>query len=307
MGRGLPEKPLPTDHYMPTHTRGLVAIILAYIIWGLFPVYFKLLGAIAPLELLLVRLMLTALACLMLLPLRGTWRDFRSSMGDWPTVRIRLIAALLLSGNWFSFIWAVNNGRVLESSLGYFLCPLVSVLLGRIILKERLGLRRWLSVGLAAAGVGVMIWIAGRLPVAAIAIALTWGSYGVMKKLTRLGPVVSLGMETSLLSPMAGLILLLMATAGPVSLGQAGAIDIGWLAIVGFLTAAPLLLFAYAAQRVHLSTMGMGQYIVPSAHFGLAILYGEPVTAGVLAGFALIWLGLAAYSLSRPPVQSAVG
>ena len=188
MGRGPCPKPNPSVPYMPTQTRGLIAIILAYIIWGLFPVYFKLLGAIAPHELLLVRLMLTALACILLMPLRGTWRDFRRLMRDWPTVRIRLVAALLLSGNWFSFIWAVNNGRVLESSLGYFLCPLVSVLLGRIILKEGLGLKRWLSVGLAAAGVAVMIWIAGRLPVAAIAIALTWGSYGIMKKLTRLGP-----------------------------------------------------------------------------------------------------------------------
>lgn len=282
-------------------TRGLAAIILAYAIWGLFPVYWKLLGTIASIEILYTRLILTALACVLLLPLRGTWGDFRAASRSPQHVRTSLLAALLLSGNWFSFIWAVNNGRVLESSLGYFLCPLVSVILGRFIEKEKLGAVQWLSVGLAACGVGIMILMAGRLPFAAIAIAFTWSGYGLIKKRSGLGPVVSLGMETSLLAPLAGLLLLVMAAFRPMSLAAAGPQVLGFLAVSGFLTAAPLLLFAYAAPRIRLSTMGMGQYIVPSTHFALGLLYGEAVTAPVLAGFALIWLGLAGYSLARRP------
>lgn len=287
--------------------RGLVAIILAYLIWGGFPVYWKLLGSIEPVELLFIRLILTAVACLALLPLRGSWPRFMEALRDPATVRTRAFAAVLLSANWFSFIWAVTHNRVLESSLGYFLCPLVSVILARILEKEILGLRRWLAVGLAAGGVAVLISQAGRLPVAAIAIALTWGGYGLMKKRSQLGPVVGLGLETSLLSAPAGAALLVMALSGPLTLPAADGPTLGFLVFAGFLTAAPLLLFAYAAQRVRLSTMGMGQYIVPSAHFGLAVLYGEPVTGPVLAGFALIWLGLAAYSTAGRPIAKGIG
>ncbi|NDV61955.1 EamA family transporter RarD [Puniceicoccales bacterium CK1056] len=285
--------------FYSSHTRGLAAIILAYSIWGLFPVYWKLLGRISPTELLFIRLILTSLSCLLLLPLRGSWKDFRAAWQDRQQLATSLFTAILLSGNWFAFIWAVNNGRVMESSLGYFLCPLVSVLLGRVIEHEHLGVRRWLAVGLAAAGVGTLVIIAGRLPLAAICIALTWGGYAVMKKRTTLGPVVGLGMETSLLAPVSAVILLIMAFQGPLTITTAPSAALGFLTTAGFLTAAPLLLFAFAAQRIRLSTMGMGQYIVPSAHLGLAVLYGEPVTGGVLAGFALIWCGLVVYSLPQ--------
>ena len=282
-----------------SHTRGLAAIILAYSIWGLFPVYWKLLGRISPIELLYIRLILTSLSCLLLLPLRGSWKDFRGAWQNHRQLGTSLLAAILLSGNWFAFIWAVNNGRIMESSLGYFLCPLVSVLLGRLIEHEHLGLRRWLAVGLAAAGVSTLVFLAGKLPLAAICIAFTWGGYAVMKKRTPLGPVVGLGMETSLLAPVSAIILLIMAFQGPMTITAAPMAALGFLTTAGFLTAAPLLLFAFAAQRIRLSTMGMGQYIVPSAHFGLAVLYGEPVTAGVLAAFGLIWAGLLVYSLPK--------
>jgi chloramphenicol-sensitive protein RarD len=232
----------------------------------------------------------------MLLPLRGSWPEFRRAWGDWRQLAHRLGAALLLSGNWFAFIWAVNAGRILESSLGYFLCPLVSVLLGRLIEREPLGLRRWLAVALAAAGVAVLILQAGRLPAAALVIAVTWSGYGLMKKHTTLGPVAGLGMETALLSPAAALLLWLLAGSAPLTLGAADPATLASLAFAGFLTAAPLLLFAYAARRLRLSTMGMGQYIVPSAHFALAAFYGEPVTTAVLGAFGLIWAGLAVYA-----------
>jgi chloramphenicol-sensitive protein RarD len=283
---------------MTSSGRGVLAIVLAYAIWGLFPVYWKLLAGITAIELLNTRLMLTALACLLLLPLRGTWREFRAAWGRPRQLGRCMVAALFLSGNWFAFIWAVNSGKILESSLGYFLCPLVSVVLGRLIEREAFGLGRWLAVSLAATGVLVLILLAGRLPIAALVIAVTWSGYGLMKKRSRLGPVVGLGLETSLLSPAAALLLLLLSMERPLSLGAAGPATLGALVFAGFLTAAPLLLFAYAAQRIRLSTMGMGQYIVPSAHFALAAAYGEPVSLPVLAAFGLIWTGLGVYAFS---------
>lgn len=278
---------------------GLAAIILAYAIWGLFPVYWKQLGGISAIELLYVRLILTALTCLLLLPLRRSWHEFRAAWADRRLLGKSLTKAILLSGNWFSFMWAVTNDRVMESSLGYFLCPLVSVLLGRLVEKEHLDPRRWLAVGLAAAGFITLVVIAGRLPLAAICIAISWGGYSLMKKRTVLGPVAGLGMETTLLTPVAVCALLILSMQGPMTLASASPHALGFLTIAGFLTATPLLLFAFAAKRIQLTTMGMGQYILPSAHFGLAVLYGEPVTGGLLAAFGLIWGGLAIYGFPK--------
>lgn len=282
---------------MPAATRGVLAILLAYAIWGLIPIYWKLLTRIGADELLYSRLMLTAVSCMLIIWVRGSWRDFRAVWGKRATLLHSLTAAALLSGNWFSFMWAVNNNRVLESSLGYFLCPLVSVLLGRFVEKEHIGPRRWMAVTLAAGGVGIIIAQAIAVPVAAIIIALTWGGYGLMKKRSQLGPLTGLGTETALLSPLAASLLLLLATRQPLTVLAASPSTQFFLLIVGFVTLAPLLLFAYAAKRIQLSTMGMAQYIVPSSHFALALFYGETVNQGVLAGFALIWIALAVYSV----------
>ena len=284
-----------------TYTRGVLAIILAYLFWGLVPVYWKLLTSIRADELLYCRLILTALSSLLILRLRRSWTDFRHVWRDRRRLRPALLAACMLSGNWFSFMWAVNNNRVLESSLGYFLCPLASVLLGWLVEKEQLGPRRWTAVGLAAVGVGIIMAQAAYFPVAAIAIAVTWSSYGLLKKRSQLGPLVGLGVETSLLSPVALGLLLLTARQGGLTVTEVAPPTLAVLLVVGFVTLAPLLLFAYAARRIRLSTMGMGQYIVPSAHFGLALLYDEPVTTGVLVGFALIWTALGIYSVKGGP------
>ncbi len=275
---------------------GLAAILVAYAVWGLFPVYWRALGGIDATELLALRLVLTALSCLPLLPLRRSWPDFRAAWRRPPVLWGCLAAALLLAANWFAFIWAVNNGRVMESSLGYFLCPLFSVLLGRFVEKESMGPARWAAVALAAAGVGVIVAQAGVVPVAGLVIALTWGGYGLLKKRSPLGPVTGLTIESLLLTPPAVLGLLGMAAQAPLTVLASPPPVLLVLLCAGLVTALPLIAFAYGAQRVPLSTLGMGQYLVPSAHFGLAILYGEPVNRAILGGFALIWLGLALYS-----------
>lgn len=283
---------------LSNHSRGLAAVLFAYAIWGLFPVYWKAFSAIPPLELTLARLVLTAASCLMLIRLRRTWPAFRLAWRDHPQLQRSLLAALLLAINWLGFIWAVNAGRVMESSLGYFLCPLVSILLGRFIEGEPLNHWQWGATVLASAGVGVMVAVAGRIPMAAVLIALSWGGYGLMKKRYQLGPVTGLGLETTLLAPIAVAGLGVLALVTEPALPRLTCSRLALLSLSGFLTAAPLLLFAYSAQRVRLSTMGMGQYIVPSSHFALAMAYGEPVNTGLLLGFALIWGALALYSLS---------
>ena len=283
-----------------------MTLLFAYAIWGLFPVYWKMLVKIDAVELLLTRLILTALACMLLLPLRGTLPDYLNAWRQPATLRRNFYAAILLSLNWFSFIWAVNSGNVLDSSLGYFLCPVVSVILGRLIFKERLGTARWIAVGLAVAGVAGMVLLAGRIPLAAIVIALTWSGYSVIKKKSQADPVVALGLETSLLAPIAAVVLLWMLLSDRSTIPQTGPVTFGCLAVSGFLTAAPLLLFAYAAPKVRMSTIGMGQYIVPSSHFLLAICYGETVNIVVLTSFALIWMGLVLFTVTGPPSKTRV-
>ena len=281
-----------------TYNRGVIAAIVAYAYWSLIPVYWKLLVGISAPELLYTRLLLTFLTCLVLLPLRGTFGTFLEAWRDPAVLRQRLLAAVLVAGNWFSFMWSVVNDRVMESSLGYFLCPLVSVLLGRFIEKEHLGTSRWLAVGFAAAGVALIVSGADRFPYAGIVIAVTWAGYGLVKKHSPQGPLVGLGSEVGLLAPVALALLLWSASRQPLTLAQVAPATLVPLSLVGLVTVIPLILFAYAAQRIRLSTMGMGQYMVPSVFFLLAVFYGEPVTRPLLAGFALIWVGLALYAFS---------
>lgn len=282
---------------MSTSTKGLLAGLAAYAIWSLIPFYWKLLDGIPADELLYIRLILTALTCLLVLRLRGTLGRFLEALRDGPTLRRGLVMALLLAGNWFTFMWAVGHAQILQSSLGYFLCPLVTVLLARFLEQEHLGTLRWMAVGLATCGVALFIWQAGQVPLAAICIAITWGGYGLMKKRSATGPMVALTMETLLLSPPSLLLFGLLFLKGPAQVLEASPRQVLVLVLVGLITAAPLLLFSYSAQRIRLSTLGMGQYIVPSGHFAIAVHFGERVTPPILAGFALIWAGLILFSL----------
>lgn len=287
-----PQLPTPDTDFR----KGLGSLILAYAIWGLFPLYWRLLSDIAPLDQLAVRLILTAGFCLLLLPIRGSFRAFVQAWRSVATLRTCLITAILLAANWLAFIWTIVNGRVMESSLGYFLCPLVSVLLGRILGGERLRRQQQLAVALAALAVTFLLFKSTDLPIAAIIIALTWGGYGWFKKRSALGPVVSLCLECSLLSPLALLFLAFSST----SLAAAPASSLGILGLAGMITAAPLILFSFGAQRVPLSTLGMGQYLVPTAHLLLALLFGEPLDLSRLLAFVLVWIALALYASSRP-------
>jgi len=281
-----------------SNRNGLTAIILAYALWGLVPIYWKTLDSVDRLVLLQVRLILTALTCLALLPLRKSWPSFVQAIRDPRMLKLHGLAALLLAANWYSFMWAVGSGHVLESSLGYYLCPLVSVILGRFLEKETLRGARLAAVLLAATGVGILIFLVGEVPLAALVIAVSWSSYGLIKKRSSTGPIVSLALETSLLAPIAAVILLVLFFTRPLSIQTGDTPILFYLLLTGVVTTVPLWMFAYGAPKLRLITMGMGQYMVPTAHFFLAVYYGETVTLQVVGAFALIWIGLIVYSFA---------
>lgn len=207
-------------------------------------------------------------------------------------------SALLIAGNWMTYIWAVGNGRIVDASLGYFITPLVNVLLGFTVLGERPRRVQWTALALAAIGVAWLTWQAGRLPWIALVLALTFGGYGLMRKIAALGPLEGLMLETILLGPLA---LLGLAYWWHTGTGWFPAADAGtdlWLVALGPITAIPLLLFAAGARRLSLTTLGLLQYIGPTIQLGVAVgLLGEPFSTERLTGFACIWAALAVYTL----------
>ncbi|MCC6416298.1 MAG: EamA family transporter RarD, partial [Opitutaceae bacterium] len=229
------------------------------------------------------------------------WRDgLESVYTAFNSGRVLLHHALsggLLTVNWLVFVWAVNSGHVLETSLGYFLVPLVNVALGRGVLGEKLRPAQWLAIALAAAGVGWQLWQLGRLPWIALALAGTFGTYGLLRKRATLGSLPGLTVETLLLTPLAGGYLLWCTHQGTGALGFAP-VGIQLITLsTGVLTAVPLLLFAYGARRLRLTTLGLLQYAAPTVQFALGLWYfAEPFSAARAQSFGLIWLGLAIYT-----------
>lgn len=273
--------------------RGVAALVLACTVWGLSPVYYAELAHVPPLVVLAWRTLWSLVLFGLVLGLQGRLGDLRGAFAGLRRTGATLAAALLVSANWFGFILAVSTGRTVESSLGYFIFPLVAVALGRVVLGERLSALQWGAVALAAAAVLVLTAGLGTAPWIALWLAVTFGLYGLVKARLALGPVVSVAAEVLLLSPIA-LVLVLTAPAPPDLRTQL------LLAFSGVLTAGPLALFAYAARRVRLSTLGLGQYINPTLQFLVAVLwFAEPFTLWHAIAFPMIWLGLLLYSASR--------
>ena len=207
------------------------------------------------------------------------------------------VSALLLSTNWLVYVWAVQQGHVVEASLGYFINPLVNVMLGFVFLRERLRPVQRLAIGLAAAGVIWLTLTAGRLPWIALVLALSFGVYGLMRKTAHLGALEGLTLETLILSPFAAVALIWWTSQGASAFATGDAGHIAWLLLAGPLTAVPLLLFAAGARRITLTTLGLVQYLSPTIQFLLGVwLYHEPLAGARLVGFVLIWSALAVYS-----------
>jgi chloramphenicol-sensitive protein RarD len=228
----------------------------------------------------------------------GVGPVLRAAARDRGTLAAMALSGATLAINWGTFIWAVARGRILDASLGYFIIPLISVGLGMLVLGERLRRLQWIAIAAAAIGVAIRTWYAGGLPWISIVVAVSFGLYGLIRKVARVDSLVGSTLETALLVPVAAGYLAIVALRGGGQLGHASTATQLLLLSTGAITAVPLLLFNSAARRLPLSTLGFLQYLGPTCQFVLAIaVYGEPFAAGQLIAFGLIWLGLAVFSL----------
>lgn len=278
-------------------TRGAFAAAWAFLLWGIVPIYWKQMHSVSPFELIPHRIVWSLVFLLGVMAWRKSFAELRPAFTDAGVLMTSLIASLLLSVNWTIYIWAVNSGHIIESSLGYFLTPLCNVALGFFFLHERLRPAQWIAIGLAAAGVGSLLLRAGHVPWIALSLAGSWSLYGIFKKRSHLASIAGLAAETLLLAPFAvGLILWHLHT-GRSALLHADAPLFALIAGTGVVTSIPLLLFAYGAQRLRLATLGVFQYIAPSVQFLIGLLvYHEPFDSLRLQACVLIWGGLLVYT-----------
>lgn len=277
---------------------GMLFAATAYTLWGAFPLYFKTLQDIPPLEIMLHRIVWSLAFVMLVLAWRRQWTWIGETVRRPKVLASFALSALLLSSNWFIYIWAVNNGRIIDASLGYFITPLLNVLLGFLLLRERLRPGQWAAVALAAAGVAWLTWQGGHLPWIGLLLAATFGTYGLLRKTAALGPLEGLSLETLLLFPLALAYLIVLTWNGHNTFLAAPASSRWLLIAAGPITAIPLLLFAAGARRIPLSVLGLLQYIGPSLQLLLGVwLYHEPFGGDRLIGFVVIWSALAVYSL----------
>jgi chloramphenicol-sensitive protein RarD len=288
-----------SDHEVPVpRGRGIAYAATAYTVWGLFPLYFLQVAQVAALEVVFHRTVwcLVFLLGVMLLLRRWAWMG---ELRHQPRVLAAFaLSALLLSVNWLVYVWAVQHQHVVDASLGYFILPLVNVALGFVFLRERPRPGQWLAVAVAAAGVLWLTLQTGRLPWIALALASSFGVYGLLRKVGKLGALEGLTLETLMLAPSAMAVLAYWTWNGEGVLAQGRPVEIAWLMLAGPLTAVTLLLFAAGARRIPLATLGILQYISPSVQFGLGVyVFGEAFEPSRLLGFVLIWAALLVYSL----------
>lgn len=269
----------------------------AYLLWGLFPLYWTLLDASGPLELLDHRILWSLVACTLVVAVRRRWTVLRGAVRDRRTLGILAAAAVLIAINWGTYIYGVNSGQVVQTSLGYFINPLVSVALGVLILRERLRRLQWVAVTIGAVAVVVLTVDYGGPPYIALCLACTFGLYGLLKKIVVVPALEGLTVESAVLVVPALLMLGVLAARGDTTFGTVSAWHTLLVMSTGVVTAIPLLLFAAGAPRVPLSTMGLLQYLAPAIQFALGLaVFGEPLPPGRLAGFALVWLALAVFT-----------
>ncbi|HLD67403.1 MAG TPA: EamA family transporter RarD [Pseudomonas sp.] len=278
--------------------RGYILGLTAYIIWGLFPLYFKAIATVPALEIIVHRVLWSALFGMLLLMVwkhPGWWAELRSNPR-----RLAVLAAsgLLIAVNWLTYVWAVNNDRMLEASLGYYINPLLNVLLGLLLLGERLRPLQWLAVACAVVGVAQQVWQVGSLPWVSLVLALSFGFYGLIRKQAPVAALPGLVVETWLLVPIALGWLLFNPAATSAQASFWSTSEALWLVAAGPITLVPLICFNAAARHLPYTTLGFLQYLAPTLVLLQAIfLFGEHFAPSTLLAFAFIWAGLLLYSL----------
>jgi chloramphenicol-sensitive protein RarD len=277
--------------------RGVAFGIAAYSFWGVMPVFWKQLGHVGPFEILAHRFIWGVGAFAAITALTGQWSALVAAMRDRRTVLTMAASGALLATNWLTFVYAISEGRLLEASLGYFINPLISVLLGMIFLGERLRPAQWLAVGLATAGVVQLAVRADGVPWLSFLLAGSFALYGLLRKTARVAALPGSTLETAFIAPFAAVYLAVLAARGDGALGHADLPTHGLLIASGIVTALPLVWFTVAARSLSLATVGFLQYLAPTGQFLLAVLaYGEIFTDAHQRSFACIWAGLAVFS-----------
>ncbi len=295
--------------------KGVLFALIGYTIWGFFPLFFKLLHEAPAFQIMAHRVVWSFLLMAAIILYRREMKALLAAL-TWRIFGLYFIAGTLLAINWVTYVWAVNSGFVVESSLGYFINPLVSVLLGVIFLRERLRPLQWLLVILAAAGVTYLTISTGKLPWISLVLALSFGSYGLMKKLTPLGSLQGLTLETAAVFLPAFIFLIFEQTQGVGAFVNAGLGTTLLLAATGIVTAVPLMFFSAGTRMVPLTTIGLLQYVTPTASFILGVVvFKEPFSSDRIVGFIIIWIALILFTLenlihngslrSRNPVKTA--
>jgi len=288
--------------------KGILYGVGAYVFWGFFPIYWKLLHHVPAIQVIGHRIIWSFLLLIVVIFLTKQWTEFRTTI-NFKILRIYTIAALLVGVNWLVYVWAVNAGFIVETSLGYFINPLLSVLLGVIFFKEKLRTAQWVPVVLAALGVAYLTYVYGRLPYIALTLAFSFGLYGLVKKLSPLGSLYGLTIETGILFiPAFGYLIFTEINSSAAFLHTGITSDLLMVG-AGLVTTIPLLMFASAVRSVPLWVAGLLQYITPTIQFLIGILiYKEPFSHNQLIGFGLVWIALVIflvenYLANRVPVE----
>jgi chloramphenicol-sensitive protein RarD len=288
--------------------KGILYGIGAYLAWGFFPIYWKFLHHVPAIQLIGHRIIWSCILLIVFILFSKQWNDFRRTINA-RVLRIYSIAAILIGINWFVYVWAVNANYIVETSLGYFINPLISVLLGVIFLKERLRIAQWIPVVLAALGVAYLTYEYGRLPYIAITLAFSFGLYGLVKKLSPLGSLYGLTIETGILFIPALGYLIFVQSNNTAAFLHTGTISDVLMVGAGVATTIPLLMFASAARSIPLWVVGLLQYIAPTLQFIIGVfIYKEPFSYHQLIGFGIVWIALVIflvenYLANRTPVE----
>lgn len=285
-----------TESATDSGRQGLTAALGAYVIWGFIPLYLLLVKAVPPVEFVGWRIIWTLPLCLLIIAIRKQGAELRAALTHWPSLRILLASATLIAVNWIIYVWSIQNGAVYAASLGYYINPLVNVLLGTAVLGERLSKRQWLAVAVAAGGIALLLGGALDTLWISLSLAFSFGTYGLLRKKVAVGALPGLTIESIiLLLPAAGICLWFAAQPG----GSAFTVNMTlsfWILLSGAVTAFPLLLFAIAARKMDYSTLGFVQFLAPSIVFVLGLtVFEQPLKPVQLACFVLIWTAIAIF------------
>ncbi|MBP1205675.1 chloramphenicol-sensitive protein RarD [Duganella sp. 1411] len=276
---------------------GIVYATLAFFFWGIFPLYFHALAEVPPMEMLAHRMLWSLLFLALVLTARRQWKWLPQTLRQPRILGSFIASAVLLSANWFVYIWSVNNGHVIDASLGYFINPLINVLLGVLVLKEKLRRAQWVAIAAAACGVLWLTWSAGQVPWIALILGISFGAYGLLRKTAALAALEGLSLETIILFPLALCYVVWLTVQGQNSFVNSEFDSTRWLlAAAGPITAVPLLLFAAGARRIPMAALGLIQYLSPTMQALLGVwVFHEAFPPARLLGFVIIWGALALY------------